>query len=157
LELSLYKQSDNKEKCSAAQKDYRAVCCTKPSEAPARSLQVGVAAIAGTFVLWFVSKKLFSMKVGVAESLPTKDEKNTSTDYNRMEDSPAMKESTSKPSNRSPKKPKAAQEIPALKPVETATSPEKTIYFIESTESTETVQMDEDTSMIAMWNGTKES
>lgn len=156
LELSLFTENSNPEKCASAQEAYRPVCCVFPESqvVPVETkLQVGAAAIAGAFILWFVSNKVLSVKVGVANSAPTKTEEDTAAKYNRMEDAPKMQKSTSKTRrDASPKKSKSLEEeLPQLQVL--GQVPSQEMIEFESPTGTGHKAEDEDESMMAMWNG----
>lgn len=131
LELSLIDSVNNKDKCVSEQGQYRSLCCQskkKPADSVPTDLGVGAAAVAGALLLWFVSKKVLSVKVGVDESLPS--------DYKSMKDAPI-----SKSRSKSKQKSKASKSKKDTSKAQDADD--------KKTDETE----EEDGSILAMWNG----
>jgi hypothetical protein len=131
LKLSQIDGVNNKDKCVAEQNEYRKLCCQSKknnTESVPADLGVGVAAIAGALLLWFVSKKVLSVKVGVDESQPA--------DYKTMKDAPVSRGRSKTKKSRSfnnKEKSKAQEEL------------DETLEGMMADE--------EDESCLAMWNG----
>jgi hypothetical protein len=147
LALALIDGVNNKDKCVAEQNEYRKLCCQKNNaESVPTDLGVGAAAIAGALFLWFVSKKVLSVKVGVDESQPS--------DYKTMKDAPISRGRSKTKKSRSfnnKEKSKAQEEE---EPAETNT--EEKAQEEEEPAETNTEEMmedEEDGSILAMWNG----
>ena len=141
LELALINAVDNKEKCINAQNEYRSICCqTKSSiDSVPVELKVSAAAISGALLVWFVTKKVFSMKIGVEES------KDGSTDYKSMKDTPVKKKKSKQKQKSVSKQPKSKSKEPKKEIQKSAEGVQESLV--------PHVMSEEDTSMLAMWNG----
>jgi hypothetical protein len=174
LALSQIDGVNNKDKCVAEQNEYRKLCCQPKknnTESVPTDLGVGAAAIAGALLLWFVSKKVLSVKVGVDESQPSV--------YKTMKDAPVSRSRSKTKKSRSfnnkekvlsvkvgvdesqPSEYKTMKEAPVsrsrskTKKSRSFNNKEKSKAQEEPAETNteEMMEDEEDGSILAMWNG----